>query len=181
MLNLRALMFTFSFIMVDAQTPFCGTGYIMDTFCILRGTLFDNPSVISLLGPDKHSLHCLLDPPECINSGYELLAAPPPGQDEYVRAVKFDSVGNDMIVKLAKSFGRGCNGCTGSQLQGFRATVKGTIVDSNANPKVLKVTAVFPDTVVCNATVPPKTALPTRRPTTRRPTTRRPILRPAAV
>jgi len=120
----------------------------MDTFCILRGTLLDNPSVKTLLNPEKHSLHCLIDPQECIANGYELLTAPPNGQTEYTRAAKFDAKGNDMIVALAKSLGKGCRGCTGSQLQGFRATVKGKI-NRTTTPFSLEVTEVLPDTVAC--------------------------------
>jgi len=32
-------------------------GYIMDYFCIDRGTLLDNPSVRTLEGPGEHSVH----------------------------------------------------------------------------------------------------------------------------
>ena len=39
----------------------CVTGYIMDHFCIERGTLLDNPSTETLKNPEEHSFHCLLD------------------------------------------------------------------------------------------------------------------------
>ena len=29
----------------------------MDYYCIDRGTLLDNPSVVTLEGPDQHSVH----------------------------------------------------------------------------------------------------------------------------
>jgi hypothetical protein len=32
-------------------------GYVMDYFCINRGTLFDNPDVITLENPGVHSVH----------------------------------------------------------------------------------------------------------------------------
>ena len=32
-------------------------GYVMDFYCIDRGTLLDNPNVNTLEGPDQHSVH----------------------------------------------------------------------------------------------------------------------------
>ena len=37
----------------------CVVGYVMDTFCIERGTLLDNPALKTLERPDAHSVHCL--------------------------------------------------------------------------------------------------------------------------
>ena len=120
----------------------------MDTLCIQLGTLLDNPSVRTLINPEQHSVHCLIDPKICIDGGYELLATPANGQKEYTRAAKFDAKGNDMIVALAKSVGQGCVGCKGTQSFGFRATVKGKI-NRTTTPPSLEVTEVLPDTVVC--------------------------------
>ena len=57
----------------------CVQGYIMDIFCINRGTLLDNGAVRTLEGPQHHSVHCLVDPGICWQSGFEVLGAPPPG------------------------------------------------------------------------------------------------------
>jgi hypothetical protein len=51
-------------------------GYVMDNFCIDRGNLFDNPSVKTLVNPGVHSIHCLVDVPDCVESLYAVLAAP---------------------------------------------------------------------------------------------------------
>jgi hypothetical protein len=32
-------------------------GFVMDTFCIERGTLLDKPNVVTLEGPGEHSFH----------------------------------------------------------------------------------------------------------------------------
>jgi hypothetical protein len=32
-------------------------GYVMDYYCIERGTLLDNPGVNTLEGPEQHSVH----------------------------------------------------------------------------------------------------------------------------
>jgi hypothetical protein len=45
------------FLTVGHHGPFSFEGYIMDNFCIERGTLLDNPDVITLEGPDQHSVH----------------------------------------------------------------------------------------------------------------------------
>eukprot|EP00122_Pirum_gemmata_P015696 Pgem_evm1s14677 len=51
----------------------------MDRYCIDRGTLFDNPSVNTLGNPGRHSVHCLVDVDECINTAFEILGDPGPG------------------------------------------------------------------------------------------------------
>jgi hypothetical protein len=37
-------------------------GFVMDTFCIERGTLLDKPDVVTLEGPDQHSFHWYVGP-----------------------------------------------------------------------------------------------------------------------
>ena len=44
----------------------CFEGYVMDRFCINRGTLLDASSVKTLLNPEKHSAHCLVDVGVCL-------------------------------------------------------------------------------------------------------------------
>mmetsp|Transcript_3720 Transcript_3720/g.8024 ORF Transcript_3720/g.8024 Transcript_3720/m.8024 type:complete len:138 (+) Transcript_3720:222-635(+) len=38
----------------------CFNGYVMDYYCIGRGTLLDAPSRNTLEYPDRHSIHCLV-------------------------------------------------------------------------------------------------------------------------
>ena len=52
------------------------SGYIMDNFCIDRGTLLDKPRIKTLENPAEHTIHCLIDVPLCVDSGYALLAPP---------------------------------------------------------------------------------------------------------
>ena len=124
----------------------------MDTFSIERGTLLDNPSVISLVNPELHSYHCLLDVDACIRSGYEVLIDPPrppssslslsssllsqqqhQQQQYYSRGIRLDDNGNKQILSMARSTGHHglCSTCTntteGSPTRGFRATVNGTV------------------------------------------------------
>jgi hypothetical protein len=126
----------------DGYELVCLTGYIMDRFCLKRGTLMDAPTARSLSRPDLHSLHCLLDIKDCRASGYEVLAdpengaGPKDGEERYTRAFALDWAGNAMVLALGRatgSTGAGCTTCTGGGAgggggglkAGLRATVTG--------------------------------------------------------
>ena len=47
----------FSTLALAAIKHFSFEGFVMDYYCIDRGTLLDNPSVVTLEGPDQHSVH----------------------------------------------------------------------------------------------------------------------------
>ena len=47
----------FSILALAAIKHFSFEGFVMDYYCIDRGTLLDNPSVVTLEGPDQHSVH----------------------------------------------------------------------------------------------------------------------------
>jgi len=125
----------------------CIVGYVMDTYCINRGTLLDNPSVKTLEEPDRHSVHCLVDVEQCFKSGFEVLADPEiSGETDYCRAWQLDGNGNDMVIQLAREIGS-CSTCnsSGTLKEGFRATILG-----NANGgRNLQVTEVLPASVGC--------------------------------
>ena len=46
----------------------CYTGFLMDVYCIERGTLLDVPSAATLTNPEQHSIHCLIGVDVCINN-----------------------------------------------------------------------------------------------------------------
>lgn len=124
----------------------CVSGYVMDLYCIQRGTLFDNPQVRTLEDPGIHTYHCLLDVPPCINFGYEILLDPVGNQTLYSRAVRLDSTGNQLALNIGRAQGKAgfCTTCTeelGSNSHGFRATAIGTISDlgSSTSPPTLGV------------------------------------------
>ena len=126
----------------------------MDRYCINRGTLLDNAQVKTLLNPEKHSLHCLVDVGVCRDSGYEILAplSKATADAAYCPAYRIggDS-GFDKTLKLARELGSkdaGCTTCTGSELkQGFRAVFVGTVSSgatwSADKPPELEVTQVL--------------------------------------
>uniref|UniRef100_A0A0G4I6R2 Cytochrome b561 domain-containing protein n=1 Tax=Chromera velia CCMP2878 TaxID=1169474 RepID=A0A0G4I6R2_9ALVE len=130
---------------VSAQDV-CVNGFIMDTYCADRGTLLDNPTVQSLINPEKHTLHCLVDVSRCINGGFEVLEAPLEGSDTYCRVFKLDSRGNELVLALARQTGSrslGCTTCgtTGALREGFKCSVVGTPEGSDA-PRTLNVKSV---------------------------------------
>jgi len=134
-----------------AQT-ICYTGYVMDMYCIERGTLLDAPKMGTLQNPAAHTVHCLVDVPSCEHSDYNLLQlTPSAGSDKHCRAYKLDSQGKSLAIAVARSVGM-CSTCdgTGSLSAGFSATVVGTAAGSGA-PMPLAVSAVHPPTVSCTS------------------------------
>ena len=136
---------------------------VHSTFCIELGTLLDKPTLRSLANPDKHSIHCVVDVPECVASGYQVLFKPNGYKqgDDYIQDVKLDSAGNDLVVAAARKAGV-CGTCagTGTQVQGYSATVigylnSGAIPGSNpkstgkGDPPILRVTKVLPFATPC--------------------------------
>lgn len=103
-------------------------GFVMDRFCIDRGTFLDMEDVIALENPEKHTVHCLIDPEPCRTAVFEVLAEPPAGSMEYIRAFTLDQEAHDAMVELAKEVGN-CTECTGegSLVAGFRARMTATV------------------------------------------------------
>ena len=132
--------------MVDGKEV-CYLGYIMDTFCIERGTLLDNPKLVTLDNPDKHSVHCLVDVGRCYLSGFEVLVAPNSGKT-HCRAAQLDQNGNSAALALARATGKPghCTTCTGPTsgiVQGFKATIKGTVDPNDTSmPPILTLTSI---------------------------------------
>jgi len=112
----------------------CVEGFIMDFFCINRGTLLDAPSVVSLKNPELHSLHCLLDVGSCVRSGYEVLIDPKDSESLYCRGFRLDDPGNEMVLEQGRATGEKgfcttCTGASGEQTHGYRAAVRGVLED----------------------------------------------------
>lgn len=130
----------------------CVEGFVIDFFCIERGTLFDNPSVVSLANPERHSVHCLVDVAQCLASPFEVLheLPAPTSNIRYSRGFRLDDPSKEEILTLARAVGRisaspGCTTCTedqgGSLDNGFHAgmVAKVVSVSSGDNPAVINV------------------------------------------
>ena len=128
----------------------CFRGFVMDTYCIELGTLLDKPSVESLRNPELHSYHCLVDVTRCIESGYEMLAdVRETSGGLYGRFLRLDAIGSELVIELARATGQpgGCSTCTGvsgSETEGFQATVVGTIVPDSGSPQLFATQTVLP-------------------------------------
>jgi len=126
----------------------CTEGFVMDFFCINRGTLLDNPSVQTLVGPEKHSVHCLIDVNSCVSSPFEILLNPTGNSTLYKRGWQLDDASKEKVITLAKSVGS-CTDCDpnnnrlNAHVNGFRAAMTATITSLNedlAIPPTISVT-----------------------------------------
>lgn len=108
----------------------CITSYIVDNFCIERGTFLDNDSVMTLENPEEHSFHCLLDVDLCKESGYQVIGDKNPDTGMHCLGFRLDDT--DSVVSAGQAYGQQgyCTTCTGDASApeyGWLATVKGTI------------------------------------------------------
>ena len=138
-----------------ARRMVCVEGFVMDKFCIDRGILLDKPRLKTLENPEKHSVHCLVDVPQCYKSGFNILQPNPSGSPAYVNAFRLDIIANWKVLEVARANGLSCSTCgsNGTIRQGLRGTFFGTI-DQEATysrPTIL---------AVKNVTVSPKTLNP---------------------
>jgi len=135
-LLLLASLFSYSEAALQAGDTICVEGFVMDFFCINRGTLLDNPSVRTLVGPEKHSVHCLIDVNSCVTSPFEILLDPKEGETLYNRGWQLDEASKQRAIALAQSVGS-CSTCDSSNnrqnshAQGFRAAMTATILSLN--------------------------------------------------
>jgi len=146
MLMLLLMLLQSSFVVVtDAALQvgdnICVEGYIMDCFCIDRGTLLDAPSVRTLANPELHSFHCLIDVNSCVTSPFEVLLDPSTnGGDLYNRGFRLDDASKQQAIALAQSVGS-CSTCINGNNDndaeyhklGFRAVMNATILNLNVD------------------------------------------------
>ncbi len=122
-----------------------------------RTTLLDNPQTRTLLNPERHSVHCLVDVKQCRESGYEMISLGPISDNMHGRAYRFESSqDNDKIVEFARSKSeRGyCTTCTGGPgnfTNGFKAVVHGTVKSdaSGFRPAIMSIDDIFDSGTFC--------------------------------
>jgi len=123
---------------LQAGDNICVEGFVMDFYCINRGTLLDNPSVRTLEDPGKHSVHCLVDVSSCVSSPFEILLDPRDSEPLYRRGWQLDETSKQQGIELAQSVGT-CSTCDpsnsaqNSHVMGFRMVMNATILDLNAD------------------------------------------------
>jgi hypothetical protein len=138
----------------------CAEGYAMDYLCIELGTLVDNPAIISLQGPDVHSVMCMLDVPDCAASEFEVLLPPQGGSANYSRGYRLDNSSKAELFALARAEGV-CSTCNGTIERGLSIVVQGTVVaaaDGDVPPTIKgSVTLSNPSAPVCTSDANPPT------------------------
>lgn len=88
----------------------------------------DNPSVVTLEGPERHSVHCLIDILSCFNTPYEILTDPTTPGGLFNRGWRLSDAAKSDVVALARSTGI-CSDCdnTGDIQFGFRIAFDATV------------------------------------------------------
>jgi len=122
---------------LQAGDNICVEGYVMDTFCIDRGTFLDNPSLRTLESPEEHSFHCLIDVPSCVTSPFEVLLDPTEPGQLYNRGWRLDADSQKKAIEVAHAVGS-CETCVDGnsdtkQQKGFRAVMNATITSLNTD------------------------------------------------
>jgi hypothetical protein len=123
----------------------CIEGFVMDFFCIDRQFLLDRSSIRTLQNPELHSVHCLVDVPQCTSSPYEILLNPLQGETLYARGWRLDDDTKNRIIDLARSVGS-CSTCDNQEglTEGFRAALNATVLDlgSSSVPPLISATEI---------------------------------------
>lgn len=121
---------------LQAGDNICVEGYVMDFFCINRGTLLDKPAFRTLEDPGEHSVHCLIDVNSCVTSPFEILLDPKDGELLYKRGWQLDESSKQRAIELAQSVGT-CSTCDpvdneqNPHIKGFRMVMDATILNLN--------------------------------------------------
>ena len=142
----------------------CWVGYIMDQFCINRGTFLDKPDITTLEEPERHSFHCLLDVPDCKGSGYAVLGDKVEDTGLHCLGYRLDETQTVLDAGLAAGQKGYCEDCTGGSDKleyGYKATVKGTVKalgdgkDGLSGAPILEDIEVLDDSVGCEKVIIP--------------------------
>jgi hypothetical protein len=126
-----------------------------------RNIILDNSRVQTLVGPEQHSVHCLVDVRSCVRTAYELLLPPEPGQIRYARGWRLDSDTKDRVLELARTNGR-CQTCDEGysnpedQDRGFHVAISATVLDmgSSTVPPTISgelIVSTPPDNLFCGS------------------------------
>ena len=123
---------------MTVDQSYCYSAYVMDRYCIDRGTLLDAPSLATLSNPHLHSVHCLVDVGSCVTSPFELLSLNSNDDGVHCRAYTLSSQAHDATIDLAREIGS-CSTCSssGETTHGFSALFVGTIDGTTFNAETI--------------------------------------------
>lgn len=147
----------------------CVEGYLMDYLCITLGTLVDNPTVESLSvaqeGPFVHSVKCILDVPDCLDSPFHIVPPAEVGDEYFDQGWRLDAASKEAAIATARAAGVCGNECVGDQDSGLYLTMTATInsLGSNSAPAEISATNIqvaSPDDEFCSSIARPPFPLP---------------------
>lgn len=113
---------------VEIGQEVCTAGFVMDEFCIDRGTLFDNENFKTLEDPQEHSTYCLIDVGLCHETPFHILSDPRPESGSNLFGPGWAVSDNMPIMQLGKKVGS-CGTCdgTGTVAKSLRMEIHGTV------------------------------------------------------
>ena len=147
----------------------CVEGYLMDYLCITLGTLVDNPDVESLSveqeGPFVHSVKCILDVPDCLDSPFHIVPPAVVGDEYFDQGWRLDAASKEAAIATARAAGVCSNECVGDQDTGLYLTMTATInsLGSNSAPAEISATDIqvaSPDDASCGFIARPPFPIP---------------------
>lgn len=119
-------------------------GYVTDILCWNQPEHKAFDGAMLTTEPSKHTIHCMLDMPTCLQSGFGLLAASST-TGEYKLAYTFDAAGNEKAVELMKGMREGAT----PQKDSVFVDVEGTVQQAADGTSVLSLTHIAPGARAC--------------------------------
>lgn len=108
-----------------------------------------------------HSVHCLLDVPDCIASPFEVLL-PDTSSDEFIRGWRLDDATKELAVAAASAAGSCQTTCEGTQTKGMYISLQAQIVELGSGdvPPIVKALGEVKVTSPEDSTCPEGSAYP---------------------
>ncbi|KAG8463035.1 hypothetical protein KFE25_001808 [Diacronema lutheri] len=82
------------------------TGFLTDLLCWDMVNAIDGANMLT--APEEHTVHCMVDIQECVDSGFGVLELPP-GETEYTLKYKLDQTGNRGALTLLRATSKRSN------------------------------------------------------------------------
>lgn len=134
-----------------AAVDVTASGYVVDNLCWDRCTASGKPygntcapdKARLLTNPEEHTIHCMIDLPECKNSGFIMLEKGADGV--YTKKYEFDAATNTKMITWMETFAKGDERLQKKVFMKATGTVKGMVLTAtlelSAAPKTSGVTA----------------------------------------
>ena len=94
-------------------------GFVVDYYCWMLPNRLGLDGALLGTNPGAHTTHCMRDIPACVAGGYIILQQKANGAYTYDLKYRFDSTGNDMMLRIVQSTSKSNN---------LRVTVTGQVM-----------------------------------------------------